>query len=202
MPEPWRTLTSIRNEVTEEWKREMYAYLRHADTPAGVPVRLAALALRFPRPAGVGTARKLFQVLHCDERFVLEGRGVNITVRFGLTVNEAAEEAAEEWRREIHDYIRQEGVPVRLTALGMRVPRPAGMNRKLRQVLAGDARFDLEGSGDDVTVRDAIARVQIAREQAAQERGGREEANMVAERSRVEVGEAQARPNPAGPPNE
>ena len=185
----------------------MYAYLRHADTPAGVPVRLAALALQVPRPAGVGTARKLFQVLHCDERFVLEGRGVNITVRFSLTVNEAAEEAAEEWRREIHDYLRQEGVPVRLKALGMRVPRPAGMNRKLRQVLAGDARFDLEGSGDDVTVCDGMRvglpnALQIAREQAAQEWGGREEANMVAERSRVEVGEAQARPNPAGPPNE
>ena len=62
---------------------------------------------------------------------------------------------AEEWRRQIHVYLRQARVPLNFQSLGSRVPRPAGtnVNVKLGQVLKGDPRFVLEGSGHSITAR-------------------------------------------------
>ena len=64
-------------------------------------------------------------------------------------------EPAEVWRRQIHAHVRQAGAAVPLTVLGKEVKRPAGMatTTKLRQVLADDQRFVLEGSGNSITVR-------------------------------------------------
>lgn len=68
-------------------------------------------------------------------------------------------EPLEEWRRQIDVHLRQAGVPVSLPDLGKAVKRPAGvaLTRKLGQVLDGDRRFVLEGSGDSITVRSSEA---------------------------------------------
>ena len=124
-----------------------------------------------------GFTQKLLDVVRNDPRFVVTGAGHTMTLSAAAaaaaprrilagrarTASAAAapdpqpcgmEDLAEEWRRKIHTRLLADGALL-FVHLAPLVKRPEGLSKvthKLLDVVAGDSRFEVTGSGNTLTL--------------------------------------------------